>query len=163
MIPDLSVPRLYRCLSLLVLGLSAACGIRESAEDPEDPPVPTYFLKISFEEALALSRERGLPVFITVQSPLRDRSGPALDREYWADPALAELLQERTIPLRIIADESPDFVAEHKVWFFPTILLFNAEGEIETRIQGMPGVEVISLQLHRLLNAPHAKSQVQTK
>lgn len=163
MIPDLSVPSPCRLLFLLVLGVSVACGVRESGVDSEDSPVPAYFLDISLEEALVLSRERELPVLVTVQSPLRDRSGPALDREYWADPRLAELLQERTIPLRIIADESPDFVAEHKVWFFPTILLFNAEGEIESRIQGMADVEILFLQLHRLLNGPPANRRVQTK
>ena len=160
--PDLSAPGPPRCLWPLLFALLVACEDSPPGESPGGHRGPSIFLDISFDEALEVSKKRGVPVFVSVQSPLRDRSGPALDREIWTDIRIAELLLARTLPIKVIADESPDFVAEHEIWFFPTFLLLNDEGQVTSRIQGMREAEFFYMELEALLDDLRKNDRVQT-
>ena len=75
-----------------------------------------------------------------------------MDRTSYADPAIATLINERFVPVRVDADERPDISERYSLGGWPTTAFLNADGAILgggtfLPIERMPGVlaEVLSV------------------
>lgn len=89
------------------------------------------FQETSWEEVKALAKEQQKPIFVDV---FTDWCRPCkyMDKEVFTVEKVADFHNEHFINFHIDAEkgEGPDFAKEFKVQAFPTLLYFNAEGEV---------------------------------
>src|SRR5688500_17024632 len=53
-----------------------------------------------------------------------------MDRTSYADPAVAALINDRFVPVRVDADRRPDISSRYTLGGWPTTAFLNADGEI---------------------------------
>lgn len=86
-------------------------------------------------EALTAARQSGKPVLAYVTSANCGYCRK-MERETWAEPEVARLVERGFVPLRLHADKHPDEVAALRVRAYPTTVLITAEGKAFAGKQG---------------------------
>jgi thiol-disulfide isomerase/thioredoxin len=117
-----------RWISVLALAASLLAPARAA-----DSTVP--FRSLSFDAAALAAAAEGKLVFIdfftTWCEPCK-----RLDAETWSDPAVAKLLGEKTVPLRLDAEKEEALATRFKVEAYPTMLLLKPDGTEVDRLIG---------------------------
>ncbi len=79
--------------------------------------------------AFARARAEGRPVLLSIAAPWCE-SCLDMDRTTYADPAVASLVFDRFVPIRVNPDLRPDISDRYSLGGWPTTAFLTAEGEI---------------------------------
>ncbi|MEQ8847065.1 thioredoxin family protein [Botrimarina sp.] len=79
-------------------------------------------------DALAAAKRSGKPILAYVTSAHCGYCRK-MERETWASPAVARLVDERFVALRLHSDQHPEEVAALRVRAFPTTVVITPEGK----------------------------------
>ena len=79
--------------------------------------------------AFARARAEGRPVLLSIAAPWCE-SCLDMDRTTYADPAVASLVLDRFVPIRVNPDLRPDISDRYSLGGWPTTAFLTAEGEI---------------------------------
>jgi thiol-disulfide isomerase/thioredoxin len=116
--------------SMSVLALAALLLAPARAADTTVP-----FRPLSFDAAAQAATAEGKLVFIdfftTWCEPCK-----RLDATTWSDPAVARLLGEKTVPLKLDAEKERDLATRFKIEAYPTLLLLKPDGTEVDRLIG---------------------------
>jgi uncharacterized protein YyaL (SSP411 family) len=83
------------------------------------------------EEAFARAARERKPVLLSIGATWCHGCA-VMDRTTYADPAIAALVRERTVPVRVDADRRPDINERYNLEGWPTTALLTPSGEILT-------------------------------
>jgi thioredoxin-like negative regulator of GroEL len=105
-----------------------------------------------YNETRKEADQRGLPVVIYCTTDncswcLR------LQRETFADPTVAKVMNERFVPLKVHAMQEPRLVEMLRIRAFPTIILAAPDGKILMTVEGYQEASVFHENLQRVLAA----------
>ena len=76
-----------------------------------------------------------------------------LQRETFGDPAVAKVMNEKFVPLKVNAMQQPKMIQELRVRAFPTIILAAPDGKILMTVEGYQDAVVFHDNLQRVLAA----------
>jgi uncharacterized protein YyaL (SSP411 family) len=79
-------------------------------------------------DAFTQAQVRGRPVLLFLETAW-SAACRAMERDVFADPALARLIQAETVPVRVDADRRPDIADRYTQGGWPTTLFLTPEGE----------------------------------
>ena len=96
------------------------------------------------EQAFDRAREAGVPVLLFLRTSWCHWCRE-LEEKVFADPTVAGILVERTVPVRVDKDRRPDIDSRYRQGGWPTVALLDAEGEVLTTGNFMEGSELISM------------------
>jgi|GEM_PF-834110 len=104
----------------------------------------------SLEKALAQAKSSGKPVFVDVYA---DWCGwcKKLEQEVFPQSKVAQLLNERYIPVRVDTDHDPGFAQKYDISGLPTLLILEADGSEAGRITGYMEAEPFAERLEAIL------------
>ncbi len=96
---------------------------------------PGFFRDLTFDAALKQAGEQKRIVFVDFFTTW---CGPCkmLDRTTWQDDAVAALLREKTIPLKIDAEKETALARRYEIEAYPTLLLVKPDGKVLDRLVG---------------------------
>jgi thiol:disulfide interchange protein len=118
----------FRWISVLALASLLLAPARAA-----DSAVP--FRPLAFDAAAQAATAEGKLVFIdfftTWCEPCK-----RLDATTWSDPAVARLLGEKTVPLKLDAEKERDLATRFKIEAYPTLLLLKPDGTEVDRLIG---------------------------
>ena len=120
---------------------TAATEAGDAATDQELPaPTDGPFHEMPFEDALAWSARTGRPVVVDFFTTW---CGPCkmLDRTTWKDPAVVSWLTEKTIALKIDADQQKKLAKSYRIKGYPTVIVFDSEGREKKRLLGLQPIQ----------------------
>ena len=80
-------------------------------------------------EAFARARAEDRPVLLSIAASWCE-SCLDMDRTTYADPAVAALVNDRFVPIRVDADRRPDISDRYSLGGWPTTAFLTAEGEV---------------------------------
>ncbi len=80
-------------------------------------------------EAFARARAEDRPVLLSIAAPWCE-SCLDMDRTTYADPAVAGLVNDRFVPIRVNADRRPDISDRYSLGGWPTTAFLTSEGEV---------------------------------
>lgn len=137
-----------RAPAALVLVLSLAtlvpalggCGADTGSGSPAGDAARGPFRDLAYTAALEAARaEQKLVLidFFTTWCPPCKK----LDKETWPDPRVAKWLSERTVALKVDAEEDADLARLYRVEAYPTIVIAKADGTEIDRLIGFLGPE----------------------
>jgi len=88
-----------------------------------------------YEAALEAASEKAVPVFADFYSP---RCGPCIDmnRDVFSTQAVADVLNDEFIPLKINAADNGPLASRYRVSFVPTLVVMNNKGEVIDQVTG---------------------------
>jgi hypothetical protein len=110
----------------LVLG-AIFCAVPAQAAEP--------FVDLSFDDACTRAAAEGKLVFIEFVVP-NDAACEDFDRETWSDVWIVEVVRDKSIALRIDAEQHVALTARFGVTRYPTLLLLKPDGSIVDRLAG---------------------------
>lgn len=96
------------------------------------------------EQAFDRAREAGVPVLLFLRTSWCHWCRE-LEEKVFADPTVAGILVERTVPVMVDKDRRPDIDSRYRQGGWPTVALLDAEGEVLTTGNFMEGSELISM------------------
>lgn len=79
--------------------------------------------------AFSRARAAGKPVLLSIVTAW-SRGCDEMDRTSYADPAVAAIINDRFVPVRVDADRRPDISSRYTLGGWPTTAFLNADGEI---------------------------------
>ena len=80
-------------------------------------------------EAFARARAEDRPVLLSIAAPWCELCLD-MDRTTYADPAVAGLVNDRFVPIRVNADRRPDISDRYSLGGWPTTAFLTSEGEV---------------------------------
>ncbi len=80
-------------------------------------------------DAFSRARDEDKPVLLSIAAPWC-HSCHEMDRTTYADPAVAALVNERFVPIRVDADRRPDISERYALGGWPTTAFLNADGDL---------------------------------
>jgi thiol-disulfide isomerase/thioredoxin len=97
--------------------------------------VAAPFSDLSFEAASRQAEQTGKIVLVDFYTTW---CGPCklLDKNTWTDPAVIQLLEEKTVALRIDAEKEADLSKHYKIAAYPSVLLIKPDGAEIDRLVG---------------------------
>jgi thioredoxin-related protein len=104
--------------------------------------------RTNWEEALQEAKKSHLPLALEIFMEGCPACG-RLSRETHQDPALAEALNNRFVPVRLEARDHLDLAQHYQVTATPTILLFSSDGEEKHRFDGFQTAESYLRELNK--------------
>ena len=118
-----------------------ATTVQGDVSEPALPaPTDGPFHEFSFEEALSWSDRTGRPVvvdfFTTWCGPCK-----TLDRTTWRDPDVVRWLTEKTIALKIDADQQKELARSYRLKGYPTVIVLDSKGREKHRLLGLPPIQ----------------------
>src|SRR6185295_2170755 len=102
-------------------------------------------------EAFARAAREGKPVLLAITAAWC-RACHEMDRTTYADPAVAALVRDRFVPVRVDTDRRPDINERYNLGGWPTTAFLTADGDILTGGTFIP-VERMSHVLERVAAA----------
>jgi thiol-disulfide isomerase/thioredoxin len=93
------------------------------------------FRTLAFDAAVQAATAEGKLVFIDFYTTWCEPC-KRLDAATWSDPAVAKLLGEKTVPLKIDAEKEQDLAKRYKIEAYPTLLLLKPDGTEVDRLVG---------------------------
>lgn len=120
--PRVSLEKNLRNLAMLI----AAASVMSAASAPAAEPEGVAWIDDP-QRALQIARQTGKPVVAFVSSP---RCGfcTKMERETWSDPAIARVVAEHYVPLRLKTNRHPGAVRSLRVRVFPTTVVIDHKG-----------------------------------
>jgi thiol-disulfide isomerase/thioredoxin len=93
------------------------------------------FSDLTFEAATKVAASSGKIVLIDFYTTW---CGPCkmLDKTTWTDPAVIQLLESKTVALRLDAEKETALASRYKIAAYPTVLLLKADGSEIDRLVG---------------------------
>jgi thiol-disulfide isomerase/thioredoxin len=97
--------------------------------------VAAPFSDLSFEVASKQAGQTGKIVLVDFYTTW---CGPCklLDKNTWTDPAVIQLLEQKTVALRIDAEKETDLAKRYKIAAYPSVLLIKPDGTEIDRLVG---------------------------
>ena len=93
------------------------------------------FRTLAFDAAVQAATTEGKLVFIDFYTTWCEPC-KRLDATTWKDPAVAKLLGEKTVPLKLDAEKELDLAKRYKIEAYPTLLLLKPDGTEVERLVG---------------------------
>jgi len=129
------------------VGIVAGMLILAASALAADKPVQW---RADYDAARREATAKGLPLFLEFQTDdcyhcRRLEAGPL------KDPAVANLLNERYVPLRVDANRSPRLAEALRIQAYPTMIIASADGKIITFLEGYQEAKPLADQLQRAL------------
>ena len=93
------------------------------------------FRNLAFDAAVQAATAEGKLVFIDFYTTWCEPC-KRLDATTWSDPAVAKLLGEKTVPLKLDAEKEIDLAKRYKIEAYPTLLLLKPDGTEVDRLVG---------------------------
>ena len=117
------------------LALLCSLGVLFQTESASAEEAASPFQDLSFDAALKKAGEENKIVFIDFFTTW---CGPCkrLDETTWRDPAVAALLKEKTIALRIDAEKNAELANRYHVEAYPTMALLKPDGTVLDTLVG---------------------------
>lgn len=94
-----------------------------------------YFYEGSWQELKAKAKEENKPFFVDFYTDWC-RVCKFMDEETFATPQIKNYLISNYIPYKLNAENEFEVAREFQVEFFPTFIIFDADGEVVKRVQG---------------------------
>lgn len=106
------------------------------------------FQKISLEEAKTLAQQQKKEIFIDFWATWC-KPCIAMEKETFSDPEVAKAVNAKYIPLKIDVDyfDGMDVKEMYNVGVLPTILIINANGDVQRRLLGQKSPEGLMQEL----------------
>ncbi len=106
--------------------------------------------RADYDAARKEASEKGRPIFLQIYSQgcihcQRLEAGPL------RDPAVVRLLNERYVPLRVDAAQSPKLAEALHVQMYPTMVIASTDGKIVSFLEGYREADVLADHLQRAL------------
>jgi len=107
------------------------------------------FQSLSLEEAKSAARSEDKLIFIDFWATWC-KPCIAMERETFSDKEVGRAINENFIPLKLDVDyfENMDIKEKYNVGVMPTILIINADGEVQNRLMGQKSPESLMSELN---------------
>lgn len=116
---------------------------------------PGLFREMGYEDAVQLSNRENKPLFLVFDGDwAKDRQ--KLVTKTLGSPAIAPLLHDRTITLRIDVIDLPDIAKKYNITDVPTLILIAPDGKEINRWTGTPKPTPFATELNALLSGSSA-------
>jgi len=122
------------CDFLRLIGLCCVCGLMHTLL-PAPAEAQDVEWRLDYGKARQEAIEKNRPLVIDVETE-HCHFCRQLDQRTFKDPAVAALLNERCIPLKIDADQHVRLAEALRVEYYPTLVFASAEGKILGYQQG---------------------------
>lgn len=120
----------------------ALCFISFTISAQEDKKEGLNFSKLTWQEVKVEARESGKPIFVDAYASW---CGPCkkMDRDVFSQKAIGNYMNDNYISLKLDMEkgEGLEFASNYSVEAYPTLLFFNADGELQHRVTGGLAVE----------------------
>jgi uncharacterized protein YyaL (SSP411 family) len=103
-------------------------------------------------EAFARARDERKPVLLSITAPWA-AACVAMDAECYADPAAAAIIAERTVAVRVDADQRPDIAERYDLGGLPSTVFLDAAGRVLGGGTFVPPARLVAA-VHRLTASP---------
>ncbi|MGD0615873.1 MAG: thioredoxin domain-containing protein [Verrucomicrobiota bacterium] len=115
---------------IAAVGCLLASCLARAADEPK-----MFRTDLSFDAALKQAAAQKKIAFVDFFTTW---CGPCkmLDRTTWQDPKVMSLLQDKTIPLRIDAEQNVALAKRYQIDAYPTLLLLKPDGSVLDRLVG---------------------------
>lgn len=106
------------------------------------------FQKVSLEEAKVLAQQQNKDIFIDFWA-VWCKPCLAMEKETFSDKEVGKAINAKYIPMKIDVDyfEGMDVKEEYNVGVLPTILIINANGDVQRRLLGQKSPEGLMQEL----------------
>jgi thioredoxin-related protein len=126
-------------LILLVLPLTTRVAGEEPVEGTEPPGSITW---VGYNEALALARDSGKPVFIHFTAPWC-KWCVKMKKETYTDQAVISYLDENYVSVIVDTEKMPSLARKYQVSSLPTLWFLNSKAEGLTAVPGYMGPDTL--------------------
>ncbi len=139
---------LLRIRFLLSLTLILGFGMPLSAQPVQEPNKVQW--AASFKAALEQAKAKNRPVFVDVYA---DWCGwcKRLDLEVFARDPVAQVLNNKFVPVKVDGDQEPEFLQHYAIEGLPSMLVLEADGSEVGRIAGYKTAEALQKELTEIL------------
>ena len=122
---------------------------------------PVHWLD-SDQQAFRLAREQNKPVLLYLEA-VWCHWCHVIDQQTYADPSVADLVNEYFIPLRIDQDNRPDLANRYRDYGWPATIFFTPEGVDMVKRQGFIGPEPFARLLQAIIDDPNPEAAATLK